>query len=260
MLKRVVRFLKLCLLNITSRDDLSRRYLRGSGLEIGAMHFPLPVGPDVCVKYVDVNSRQENIAKHPEIDGAKVVETDFIEDGFKLTSFADNSVDFVIANHVLEHSCNPLGTLQVWSRVLKPRGILFVSVPNYLKCFDTGRKLALLEHIVKDYDEAQSEPESLRQRNREHYREWVEISLPNARTSNSAIQLPESHEKDAWIDNLLKTGEEIHFHTFSHALFRKMLNYYTSELDNGMKLIRIYNSSKHFEITAILQKLPIDQV
>lgn len=260
MLKHVVQLLKLYLLNISCRDDLSRRYLRGSGLEIGAMHFPLPVDPDVSVKYVDVNSRQENIARHPEIDDTKVVETDFVEDGFKLTSFDDNSVDFVIANHVLEHSRNPLGTLQIWSRVLKDKGILFISVPNYLKCFDKGRHLTLLEHLVKDYDEAHSDSESLWQRNREHYREWVEISLPNARTSNSAIQLPESHEIDAWIDNLLKTGEEIHFHTFNHALFRKMLNYYTSKLDNSMKLIRIYNSSKHFEITAILQKSTIDQV
>lgn len=257
MLKSVLKQLKLNILNISSRDDLSRRYLKGSGLEIGAMHFPLKVEADVCVKYVDVNSRQENIARHPEIDGTKVVKTDFVEDGFKLASFADNSVDFVIANHVLEHSSNPLGTVQNWSRVLKNNGILFVSVPNHLKCFDKGRTLTLLDHIVKDYDAAQINPESLRCRNREHYREWIEISLPNARSTNNSIHVPKSHEKDAWIDAMLETGDEIHFHTFSYSLFRSMLTYYTSELDNRMKLIRIYNSSKYFEFTAILQKLPI---
>jgi len=257
MLKQVLKLLKLHMLNITSREDLSRRYLKGCGLEIGAMHFPLPVSQDVCVKYVDVNSKQESIARHPEIDGSKVVETDFIEDGFKLASFADNSVDFVIANHVLEHSSNPLGTLQNWSRVLKDNGVLFVSVPNYLKCFDKGRTLTLLEHIVQDHDGTRTDPESLKQKNRDHYREWIEISLPNARRTNNTIQLPESHEKDAWIDSMLETGDEIHFHTFSYSLFKNMLTYYTLKLDKRMKLIRIYNSSKCFEFTAILQKLPI---
>lgn len=256
MLNCLLKLLKSSLLNISTREDLSRRYLTGSGLEIGAMHFPLPIGPDVCVKYVDVNSRQDNIARNPEIDGAKVVETDFVEDGFKLASFTDNCVDFVIANHVLEHSCNPLGTLQNWSRVLKPKGILFVSVPNYTQCFDKGRKLTSLEHILKDYNDAQADPESLKQRTREHYREWVEISLPNARSSNDTIKLPKNNEKDAWIDNLMETDEDIHFHTFNHALFRSMLTYYASYLDSSMKLIRIYNSSKYFEFTAILQKLP----
>lgn len=190
------------------------------------------------------------------INGSKVVETDFIEDGFTLASFADNSVDFVIANHVLEHSSNPLGTLQNWSRVLKDNGVLFVSVPNYKKCFDKVRTLTLLEHIVQDHGGAITGPESLKQKNREHYREWIEISLPNARRTNNAIQLPKSHERDAWIDSMLETGDEIHFHTFNYSLFKNMLTYYTSKLDNRMKLIKNYISSKCFEFTAILQKLP----
>jgi len=255
MLKRVVKLLKLHLLNISDREELSRRYIRGSGLEIGAMHFPLTVCQDVCVKYVDVNSRLENIDRHPEIDGSKVVETDYREDGFELASIEDESVDFVIANHVLEHSCNPLGTLQNWSRVLKAKGILFVTVPNYLRCFDKGRKLTLLEHIIEDYYDARSDPESLKQRNREHYREWVEVSLPNARNSNGSIRLPKSQEKDSWIEDMVATGEEIHFHTFNHTSFKGMLTYYTSGVDRSLKLMRIYNSSKLFEFMAILQKL-----
>lgn len=254
MLKSAVKFIKLHLLNMSTREDLSRRYLRGSGLEIGAMHFPLPVGPDVSVRYVDVNSREENIARHPEIDASKVVETHFVEDGFELASFPDRCVDFVIANHVLEHSCNPVGTLKVWSRVLRDDGILFISVPNYSKCFDKGRQLTSLRHILEDHAIAQADPESLRERNRDHYREWVEISLPNARLSNSAIELPEPQQKAAFIENLLEIGDQIHFHTFNYQLFRNMLTHFTSQVDDSMKLVRIYSSSRHFEFMAILQK------
>jgi len=254
MLKCVVSLLKLHLFNISDRIDLSLKYIKGNGLEIGAMHFPLPVAPDVCVRYVDVHSRLENIARYPEIDCAKVVETDFVEDGFKLASFEDGCVDFVIANHVLEHTDNPLGTLRNWSRVLKGEGILFVSVPNYLKCFDRGRKLTALEHLIKDYNDATTAPELVKQRNLHHYREWVEISLPAARSTNKTIELPENYKKDAWIENMVAKGEEIHFHTFNYSLFNSMLVNFCSEIDSSLKLIKIYNSSQYFELIAILQK------
>ncbi len=35
------------------RWELAKRYLHGSGLEIGALHNPLPLPPDATVRYVD---------------------------------------------------------------------------------------------------------------------------------------------------------------------------------------------------------------
>src|SRR5215212_7552941 len=37
----------------TVREDAARRYLRGSGVEVGALHLPLRVPRTVTVRYVD---------------------------------------------------------------------------------------------------------------------------------------------------------------------------------------------------------------
>jgi SAM-dependent methyltransferase len=256
MLMKAMKFVKLHLLNITSREDLARRYLKGCGIEIGAMHFPLRVPDGVRVRYVDLHSRDENVARFPEIDGAKVVETDYVEDGFKLASFADNLEDFVIANHVLEHASNPLGTLQNWSRVLKKNGVLFITLPNKNRCFDKERELTQLEHLVRDASDAIADPETLRLRNQDHYRQWVDISLPAAAKENPSIQAPSEEEREAWMERLERTGRDIHFHTFDYRSFKRMLDYYCSQLDPTLQTVRIFRSSRNFEFIAILKKLP----
>jgi SAM-dependent methyltransferase len=45
--------------------------------------------------------------------------------------FADSSFDAVIAQQVFEHLYDPLAYLEEIRRILKPGGILFISVPNY---------------------------------------------------------------------------------------------------------------------------------
>src|SRR5260370_32232257 len=44
--------------------------------------------------------------------------------------FPDSSYDYVFCIEVLEHVPNPFGTLTEIHRVLKPRGVLILSVPN----------------------------------------------------------------------------------------------------------------------------------
>lgn len=45
---------------------------------------------------------------------------------------ADNSFDFVYSSHCLEHLENVEQALTSWTRILKPRGYLYVVVPDYL--------------------------------------------------------------------------------------------------------------------------------
>jgi len=258
MLHDAVKFLKLHVLNRSDREEVARRHLMGGGIEIGAMHFPLPVPPEIRVRYVDLHSKAENVARCPEIDGAKVVEPDFVEDGFTLPSFADGSEDFVIANHVLEHSNNPIGTLQNWSRVLKRDGILFLTVPNKNRCFDKGRSLTTLEHLLMDASDANGHPEAFRRRNSEHYQQWVEISLPAAARSNPSIQIPAEQDKAAWTQRLEASGGDIHFHTFDYSMFKRMLEHYCSHIDASMQIVRIYRSAKNFEFIAVMRKLRLE--
>jgi SAM-dependent methyltransferase len=74
----------------------------------------------------------------------------YIHDAAALSSIADQSYDFVLASHMLEHVANPLRALEEFHRVLKPRGIALVLVPNRAHTFDHRRPYTTLEHLVAD--------------------------------------------------------------------------------------------------------------
>src|SRR5438094_350863 len=90
------------------RVAIANKYLKGEGIEIGALHSPLQVPPSVCVKYVDRMTVPDLRKQYPELDGLELVNTDIIDDGERLDSIQDSTQDFVIANHFIEHCQNPM--------------------------------------------------------------------------------------------------------------------------------------------------------
>jgi SAM-dependent methyltransferase len=74
----------------------------------------------------------------------------YIHDATDLSSIADNAYDFLLASHILEHVANPLGALEEFRRVLKPRGHILVLVPNRTYTFDHHRPFTTFEHLEED--------------------------------------------------------------------------------------------------------------
>lgn len=240
------------------RKKLSFRYLRGSGLEIGALHNPLEVPPGVMVKYVDYATREENIKKFPLIDEHRIVVTDYIEDGCELAGIQNASQDFVIANHLLEHFPNPLLALLNWVRVLKRNGILFITLPNGEKSFDYGRKITTIEHIVDDYELVKSgDMKRFREKNREHYKEFVEISIPNLHMVQRSLKTYETEsERNAYIDKLAReSSDDAHFHLFTKASFTAFLDYVIANYAGDLSIQEITLSRGGSEFVAILEKV-----
>ncbi len=156
----------------TFREDLARRYLRGDGIEIGALHRPLRLPPEARVRYVDIMTRDELLATHSsEVYGNPrwVVETDVVDDGERLTNFADRSVDFVVANHMLEHTEDPILALSHLLRTLRPGGVLYLTLPDARQTFDASRPRTSVDHLAQDHGVG---PEWSRQ---QHYREWAQV-------------------------------------------------------------------------------------
>ncbi len=87
-----------------TRDTVAATYIQGNGIEIGALHNPLRVPPGVKVAYVDRLSVQDLRKHYPELNDKELVNVDIIDDGEKLSTIADASTDFVIANHFIEHT------------------------------------------------------------------------------------------------------------------------------------------------------------
>jgi SAM-dependent methyltransferase len=133
------------------------RFIKGSGIEIGALHRPLHVYHRARVRYLDRLPTSEARKLHPELAGETFIPIDLIDDGETLATIADGSCDFVIASHVLEHCRNPIGALQNMLRVLRPDGIVFLAVPDKRQTFDVSRQVTPYEHIARDYREG---PES----------------------------------------------------------------------------------------------------
>lgn len=122
-----------------SRSILANRFLSGSGIEIGALQRPLAVPNGCAVRYVDRMSVQDLRAHYPELAGCPITEPDLIDDGEQLDTVADASLDFVIANHFLEHCMDPIRTIANLLRVLRPGGVLYMAVPDKRFTFDRDR-------------------------------------------------------------------------------------------------------------------------
>ena len=172
------RYLKLAIVHIPrsvtqlrrlDREALAAHYLRGHGIEIGALHNPLKVPRRAHVRFVDRMTVADLRAHYPELSREKLVPVDIIDDGETLSTVQEASQDFVIANHFLEHCENPLGALENMARVLKPDGVLFMCIPDKRRTFDQNRPVTPFEHVERDYREG---PAWSR---RSHYEEWVKL-------------------------------------------------------------------------------------
>jgi GT2 family glycosyltransferase len=49
----------------------------------------------------------------------------------------DGSLDYVLANHILEHLVDPLAALKEWRRAVKPGGTLLLTAPNHAPDYNT---------------------------------------------------------------------------------------------------------------------------
>jgi len=155
-----------------TREDVAARYLRGHGLEIGALNFPLRLPRSAHVRYVDRQPHGELVAEYGAMyPGAAIVAPDVIDDGETLATFGDASAEFIVANHMLEHTEDPIGTIAAHLRVVRPGGVLFYALPDVRSTeFDRERARTTVEHLLRDHREGPSWSR------RDHYRDWVRLA------------------------------------------------------------------------------------
>lgn len=133
------------------RNELSAKYLSGSGIEIGALCHPLQVKGEV--KYIDRFDRDGLHDQYPEIPTDIMCPVDIVDDGEHLEKIEVDSQDFIIANHFLEHCNDPIYTVVNWIRILKKGGVIFCAVPNKDECFDKDRVTTTYEHVEQEFRE-----------------------------------------------------------------------------------------------------------
>src|SRR4030067_1309547 len=112
------------------RSELASRFIRGTGIEIGALQNPLKVPANVNIKYIDRLNKNDLLNNYPEVKESIRVSPDIIDEAETLNKIVEEQFDFCICNHILEHMADPINAFKNWLRVLKPGSILYLSVPD----------------------------------------------------------------------------------------------------------------------------------
>jgi len=76
----------------------------------------------------------------------------YIADSIDLSKIKDETYDFILSSHSLEHIANPIKALKEWLRVLKANGALLLILPNKEFTFDNKRPITKFEHLIADYN------------------------------------------------------------------------------------------------------------
>jgi predicted SAM-dependent methyltransferase len=180
------------------RELATEAFLRGAGLEIGALHRPLIVPPELKVRYVDRLTVDELRQHYPELEGQPLVPVDIVEDGETLDSIESESQDFIVANHFFEHCQDPIRTLKTLFSKLRPGGVLYMAIPNKDYTFDLKRPVTPYQHILDDHEQG---PERSK---RAHFEEWTRL----------VAGIEDEEKAAAHTAKLLDEDYSIHYHVW----------------------------------------------
>ena len=133
-----------------------------SGIEIGAAAHN-DFGVDA--RNVDRYSSMDTVFKEEEwrLCGRKKP-VDLVAPGDDLP-LENDSVDFVLASHVIEHFPDPIRALKEWIRVARKCVVLVV--PHRDRTFDRDRELTAIEEFVRRHEQAFTSPRD------EHWSVWT---------------------------------------------------------------------------------------
>lgn len=187
--------------------------LSGRGLEIGPLHRPMVKHEGMQVEYIDRCTVAELREHYPELNELPLVEPDIIGDAETMAEVPDQEYDFLIAAHVIEHMKNPLESLKQWCRIVKPGGLIYLIAPDKRMIFDKKRVRSTIEHIILDYFEPSAE------RDYEHYLDYA-VHVHD-KSGKAAIEEA---------DRLLETDYSIHFHVFLPSDVRRLLEWFSSNV------------------------------
>jgi SAM-dependent methyltransferase len=133
----------------------------------------------------------------------------YICDASDLSRLSDETYDFVMSSHVIEHIANPIRALREWRRLLKPAGAAIFVVPHRDFGFDYRRPLTTVEHMIEDFERATGDDDQT------HLQEMVDL-VDYAMIGGEP-------------ENLLALGRDVlntrilHHHTFNEENFRDLL-------------------------------------
>jgi SAM-dependent methyltransferase len=136
-----------------------------------------------------------------------------IADGSALSPVSDQSYDFVLSSHNLEHFANPVKALREWKRITRPNGGLILVVPDYRRTFDHGRMPTWVDHMMEDFENNMDESDTT------HVEEVLQshdLMLDGTLKTHTFEELRERS-----LDNF--TNRALHHHVFDEVNITELL-------------------------------------
>jgi SAM-dependent methyltransferase len=208
-----------------TRTALSSQ-LAGEGIEIGAGHWPFPVPASVTkVTYVSRHSPEDERRLFPEVSddhdfGHVDVIADMDRDG--LAAFSDNSQDFLIASHVVEHLAAPIWAISEFLRVVRPGGYVVLVLPDRRMTFDRDRDPTPVEHLIREHGLGTRDVDEL------HIREFLAKTGSGMRPSLGEIEL--------------HRARSVHAHCWTDAEFRELLDALIERFGMSFSIVESYDA------------------
>lgn len=128
---------------------LAHRFCQGVGIEIGAAaHNPFNLPGCLNLAPASDGNDFDFYRKHQVEMSGGYAKAD-IDGEADATGLPDDSQDYVISSHVVEHLPNVLGAFREWQRILKPGGIVFMIIPKANAHHgDVGRAVASAQDLI----------------------------------------------------------------------------------------------------------------
>jgi hypothetical protein len=126
---------------------LAHKYLDGlKGIEIGgSAHNSFGLN----TRNVDYSDDMTNVFKQEEMKMyGEVMKVDLVASG-DVIPVPDESEDFIISSHVIEHFPDPIKALKEWYRIIKPGGYIFIIAPHKERTFDKDRERTTLQELIQ---------------------------------------------------------------------------------------------------------------
>jgi hypothetical protein len=219
---------------INSCRRAAAQSLFGSGVEFGAGDRPWPLPKAIDITYFDDEEILKTYFPNEKANNLNAKE---------IKKLGQETQDFIIGAHLIEHLEDPLGWLLDCFWCLKKNGKLLLAVPNKQKTFDIERKLTSYEHLIRDQLSSGASSK------KEHVIEHHTLLTPRPEFEDRKLTLQELREK-VEIDEK-NPRLNIHFHVFDLLSFGDILEKFKSQFDFEVDLIiPVVN-----EIIVLLRKL-----
>lgn len=240
-------------LGLREKKITSALNLGGKGIEYGPLNRAILSKKYYNISYVDYADRASlsaHYGNNPDVDVSLIPEIDIVTGGKLISEFLpEESIDYVVASHVMEHVPDLLGWLESNLRVLKLGGRIAVAFPDKRYCFDLKRKNSTISDVMAAYLERRTKPSF--QQICDHF--W-NVSKAKAVDCWKESTTPDNaeyiHDRKTIVDTLRKMEAredyiDCHCWVFPDFKFLETMNEIRSITNAGFEVVSFYPTQKN---------------